>query len=49
MSEARDRDTAVEQWLRHLSTGVTDLPPSEACLNAETMGAIVVSNPAMPK
>lgn len=39
MSESRDRDAAVEQWLRHLSPVEADLTPSEECLDAETMAA----------
>ena len=39
MSETRDRDAAVEQWLRHPSATDADLAPSEECLDAETMAA----------
>lgn len=39
MSESRDRDAAVEQWLRHQSPVEADLTPSEECLDAETMAA----------
>jgi hypothetical protein len=39
VSEARDRDGAVEQWLRHQSTVEADLAPSAECLDAETMAA----------
>lgn len=39
MSESRDRDAAVEQWLRHLSPVEAGLTPSEECLDAETMAA----------
>ena len=39
MSESRDRDAAVEQWLRHQSPVEADLTLSEECLDAETMAA----------
>jgi hypothetical protein len=39
VSQARDRDTAVEQWLRHLSTQGMDAPASAECLDPEVMAA----------
>ena len=39
MSQSRDRDTALEQSLRHLSTQETDQSASAECLDPEVMAA----------